>query len=143
MKLNFRNLAILTSFIFFALALTWMLAPKLLLASWGVDFSSSAELVGRRAAALYTGIGVMFFSARNTEPSPARSALLKGAAVVCLMLAVLGVFELAADHAKVGILVAVFIEIALTVAFLTVRFTELLTSQPLPKTQPHSTGNQG
>lgn len=124
MNLNFRNLAIPTSFIFFALALTWMLAPNLFLASWGVDFSSSAELVGRRGAALYAGIGVMFFSARNAEPSPARSALLKGAAVVCLMLAVLGIFELATGHAEVGILVAVFIEVALTLTFLAALFKE-------------------
>ena len=124
MKLYFRNLAILTSFIFLALALTWMLAPNLFLASWGVDLSSSAELVGRRGAALYAGIGVMFFSARNAKPSPARSALIKGAAVVCLMLAALGVFEFATGHAEVGILVAVFIEVALTLAFLAALFKE-------------------
>lgn len=66
----------------------------------------------------------MFFSARNAEPSPARSALLKGAAVVCLMLAVLGIFELATGHAEVGILVAVFIEVALTLTFLAALFKE-------------------
>jgi hypothetical protein len=69
-------------------------------------------------------MGVMFFSARNAEPSPARLALIKGAAVGCLMLAILGVFELATGHAKVGILVAVFIEVALTLAFLAALFKE-------------------
>lgn len=141
MKLNFRNLAILTSFVFFALALTWMFAPNLFLASWRVDFSSSAELVGRRGAAFYAGISLMFFSARNAAPSPARSALLRGAVVACLVLAVLGVFELAAGHAEVGILVAVFIEVALTLAFLIALFKEWLGSQPQPE-QIHSTRNQ-
>jgi hypothetical protein len=125
MKLDFRSLAILSALIFFSLALTWMLAPDLLLSNWGVELSSSAELVGRRGAALYVGMGVMFFSARNAEPSPVRSALLGGAIVTCLILAILGVFELATGHAEVGILAAVFIEIALVLAFLTVRFKEL------------------
>jgi hypothetical protein len=125
MKLNFRTLAILTSFVFFSLAITWMLAPNLLLSNWGVEPSSPVGLVGRRGAALYAGLGVMFFSARNAEPSPARSALLGGAVVTCLVLAALGVFEFATGHAEVGILTAVFIEIALVLAFLTVRFKEL------------------
>jgi hypothetical protein len=125
MKLDFRSLAILSALIFFSLALTWMLAPDLLLSNWGVELSSSAELVGRRGAALYAGMGVMFFFARNAEPSPVRSALLGGAIVTCLILAILGVFELATGHAEVGILAAVFIEIALVLAFLTVRFKEL------------------
>jgi hypothetical protein len=125
MKLDFRSLAILTSLVFFSLALTWMLAPNLLLSNWGVESSSTVGLVGRRGAALYAGLGVMFFSARNAEPSPARSALLGGTVVTCLVLAALGVFEFATGHAKVGILTAVFIEIALVLAFLTVRFKEL------------------
>ena len=124
MKLNFRNLAILASFIFFALAITWMLAPNLFLASWGVDFTSSAGLVGRRGAALYAGVGLMLFSARNAEPSLARSALIKGFVVACLILAALGVFELATGHANSGILTAVFIEVALVLAFLYVNRTD-------------------
>lgn len=143
MKLNFQTLAVLATLIFFALALTWMLAPNLFLSNWGVEFTTSAELVGQRGAALYTGMGVMFFSARNEAPSPARSALLKGAAVACLMLAALGVFELATGHAGVGILGAVFIEVALVLAFLAALFKELTDLRPQPGRQTHSTRNQG
>lgn len=75
MKLDFRSLAILTALVFFSLALTWMLAPNLLLSNWGVEFASPVGLVGQRGAALYAGIGFMFFSARNAEPSPSRLAL--------------------------------------------------------------------
>lgn len=124
MKLDFRSLAILIALIFFSLALTWMLAPNLLLSNWGIEFSSQVGLVGRRGAALYAGIGVMFFSARNAEPSPARSALVAGLVVACLTLAALGVFELVAGHANLGILAAVFIEVALTLAFLAALFKE-------------------
>lgn len=118
MKLNFRGLAILSALVFFALALTWMLAPNLLLSDWGIEFTSSAGLVSRRAAALYAGIAVMFFSARNAEPSTARSALIKGVVVVCFMLAALGYLEFEVGNATPRILIAVFIEVALMLAFL-------------------------
>ena len=118
MKLTFRSLAILSALVFFSLALTWMFAPNVMLSHWGVDFSYSAGLMARRGAALYAGIGVMLFSARNAGPSPARSALVTGFVVACLILATLGVFELATGHAGFGISVAVLIEIALTLASL-------------------------
>ena len=129
MNISFRRVAILSALIFFALALTWMLAPGVLLSSWGVDLTSQAGLVGRRGAPLYAGIGVMFLSARNAEPSPARSALLSGAVVTCLLLAVLGTSELVNGHAGPGILVAVAIEIVLAMAFLHVAITRKSTRQ--------------
>ncbi|MHC8378442.1 hypothetical protein ACYZT3_21305 [Pseudomonas sp. MDT1-16] len=118
MQANFKNLATLSAFLFFALAFTWTFAPGFLLASWGVDFTESVGVVGRRGAALYAGIGVMFFSARNTGPSSARSSLVTGLVVTCLILAVLGIFELAMGNVGFGILSAVLIEVALIFAFL-------------------------
>lgn len=128
MKLNFRTLAVLSAFICFSLALVWMFAPNLLLASWGVDLSNPVGLVGRRGAALFAGIGVMFFCARNAEPSSARSALVAGFVVSCLTLAALGGFELAKGHAGPGILSAVLIEVALVQAFLYVVWADLTRS---------------
>lgn len=113
MKLNFRSLAILCAFVCFSLALIWAFSPMLLLSTWGVDFSYAVGLMGRRGAALFAGIGVMFFWARNAEPSSARSALVAGFAVSCLALAALGVVELVNGHAGPGILSAVLIEVAL------------------------------
>lgn len=60
----------------------------------------------------------MFFSARNAEPSTARSALIKGVVLACLTLAALGIFELKAGRVTDHILVAVGIEVALALAFL-------------------------
>lgn len=117
MKFNFRILAIITALLFFALALTWMFAPNLVLSSWGVELSYPVELIGRRAAALYAGIGIMFFLARNAEPSAARSALIRGVQLTGLILAALGAFEFVTGHAERGILAAVLIEIALVLAF--------------------------
>jgi hypothetical protein len=122
--MNFRTLANLTSLLFFMLAATWVFAPEFLLSTWGVDSSSPSGLVERRLAALYLGIGVMFFSARTTQPSSARTAMATGFIVTCLALAALGIFELASGHAKPGILSAVLVEAALAIAFIYVVRTQ-------------------
>ncbi|MES2942800.1 MAG: hypothetical protein V4772_08020 [Pseudomonadota bacterium] len=118
MKLNFRRVAILISLSFFALALTLVFAPNVLLADWGLEYTLSVGVVCRRAAALFTGIAAMFFWARNAEASPARSALITGLVVSCLMLTVLGGFELAVGHVTPKILIPMFIEVMLTLALL-------------------------
>lgn len=55
--------------------------------------------------------------ARSAEQSPALAALAAGMVTACL-LAALGVFELAAGHARAGILTAVLLEIARAPTFL-------------------------
>ena len=117
MKLSFRSLAILSALGFFVLALVWVFAPNAILSSWGVAFSYPVGLVSRRAGALYVGIAVMLFRARNAEPSPTRSALVAGFVVACLTLAALGVYELITGHASRNIAGAVFIEVVLALAF--------------------------
>lgn len=98
--------------------MTWMFAPLYLLSEWGVNLSTAAGLVGRRAAALYAGIAVMFFMARNAAPSTTRTALNYGMITSCTMLALLGAYEFSTSHATNGILAAIFIEVALVLAFL-------------------------
>jgi len=118
MKLSFHRLAVFTSILFSILAMAWMFAPLNLLSEWGVELSTAAGLVGRRAAALYAGIAVMFFMARNAAPSTSRTSLIYGMITSCTMLALLGVYEFATGHATNGILAATFIEVALVLAFL-------------------------
>jgi hypothetical protein len=118
MKTSFRGVAMVSAAIFLTLALTWILAPDVLPSSWGVDLANQANLVGRRSAALYAGLGVMFLLARNAAPSPARTAMLRGAFVTCLLLAALGTAELVNNHARPDILAAVAIDTVLAVALL-------------------------
>lgn len=116
--MNFRNLTSFTALVCCALALVWALFPNILLATWGVDFSSSAGLVGRRSAALFAGLGIMLFQARGAEPSPARSAMVSGLIFANIALACLGIFELTTGHARIGILSAVVAEFALGASFI-------------------------
>ncbi|MBA5640070.1 hypothetical protein H3H37_23695 [Duganella sp. LX20W] len=118
MKLSFHKLANLFALLFLMLAAIWLWAPNLLLADWGVAFTPAVALVGRRGAAFYAGVAVMFFTARHAPHSPARTALIRGGLVICLMLAGLGVYELASGHATPAILVAVCLEVAGALALL-------------------------
>ena len=130
MKLTFRSLAVIAVIVFLILSIAWMFAPGQLLSLWGVESTSSAELVARRSAAMYVGIAVMFFLARQAQPSLVRSALVNGVVVSCVILAALGLFELFTGHAQSGIVPAVFVEVAISLAFLFVdRESRTLTSK--------------
>jgi lysylphosphatidylglycerol synthetase-like protein (DUF2156 family) len=115
--LSFYRLSVFSSILFVLLAIILMLAPAQMLTSWGVELTSSGGLLARRIAALYTGIAVMFFMARNAEYSTTRTALIYGTIISCLILATLGAYEFSVGHASSGILPAVFIEVALVLAF--------------------------
>lgn len=119
-SLRFHRLSILTALLFFVLAAVWMFIPEKALAGWGVGFNDAVGLVSRRAAAMYAGIGVMFWLVRNAPQSAGRSALVSGFVTACLIIACLGMYELASGHANAGILIAVCIEIILSVAFIAV-----------------------
>lgn len=115
--LSFYRLSIFCSILFILLAIILMFAPAQMLTGWGVELTSSVGLLARRIAALYTGIAVMFFIARNAEHSTTRTALIYGVITSCLLLAALGAYEFSVGHASGGILPAVLIEVVLVLAF--------------------------
>jgi Protein of unknown function (DUF2867) len=122
--MSFKTTALITSVICFCLAGVWAFGSAILLNLWGVDYAASAELVGRRGAALFSGLGVMLLLARDAEPSQARTSLTVGLIVACTTLALLGVLEYALGNAGFGILSAVIVELMIALAFLRI---ELMT----------------
>ena len=116
--LSFYRLSVFSSILFTVLSFILMFAPVLMLSAWGVELTDSVGLVARRIAALYAGIAVMYFFARNAAHSETRTALIVGTITACLILAILGVYEFATGHASNGILVSVLIEVILILAFL-------------------------
>lgn len=115
--LSFYRLSIFISILFLLLAIILMFAPAQMLTSWGVELTTSVGLFARRVAALYIGMAVMFFMARNAEHSTTRTALIYGIITSGTLLALFGVYEFATGHATSGILSAVFIEFAIALAF--------------------------
>ena len=120
MQVSFHTLALVTAGIFLLIAIVWLFAPARFLTAWGVKDSAETRLIGRRVAALYAGVAVMFLMASDAEPSLPRSALIVGLVSTCLLLAVSGVVEWLQGRASKGILVAVLIELSLSLLFLQV-----------------------
>ncbi|HAT2828780.1 TPA: hypothetical protein I8370_001786 [Klebsiella oxytoca] len=113
---SFRRLSGITSVLFFVLTLVWMFFPEKALTGWGVEYTEAAGLVSRRAASIYAGLCVMFWLVRNSPPSPARYAMSSGIITACLIIAIDGLMDFYTGRANSGILVAVFIEIALAIS---------------------------
>jgi len=127
MQVSFHTLALATAGIFLLIAIVWLFAPARFLTAWGVKDSAETRLIGRRVAALYAGVAIMFFMARHAEPSLTRTALIIGLVNTCLLLAALGCVELLKGRVSQGILAAVVIELLLSLLFM-----QVMSSAPSP-----------
>ncbi|MDY4377789.1 hypothetical protein SOV92_08065 [Pectobacterium brasiliense] len=116
--MKFSQLAVLTSALFFILAIVWMFFPEQLLTLWGIEPTPGTSVICRRSAAFFVGVGVMCFLARNAEPSPTRYALATGISTISFILAILGIAEWCEGHVSGQILFAALIELLLGIAFL-------------------------
>ena len=120
MKLNFYSVSWVCAAICFGLASAWLFAPQVLLAWGDISYSYPVGLVGRRSAALFFGLGVMFALARSAEASPARAALAYGFSAACLGLGVLGLYEYFTLHVGPAIFFAIVVEFILAILLLMV-----------------------
>lgn len=115
--MQFKSLASFAAALCFALTLLWMFWPNVLLEIWAVPYSESVGIVARRCAALFAGVGVMFYVAREAKISMATVALLWGLASGCSLLAVLGVADFCLDRAGSAILLGAASEALLALVF--------------------------
>lgn len=120
-SMSFRSVAITSAILCFALTLAIGGFSPLLLDTWGLSSALSSEVVARRAAMLFLGLGTTLWMARNEPPSPTRTAVSVGFAITCFSLAILGVAELAAAHVGLGILLPAAVEIAIGTALVLTR----------------------
>jgi hypothetical protein len=124
MTLSFRRAAIAGSSICLALAALWMDAPQFILWVWQINGTDSTLLMARRGAALFLGLAVMLWLARNAQSSLTRYALALGFLVSCAALAALGISDFVAGRAGLGILAAVTVEAVLALTFALVRHAD-------------------
>ena len=120
---SFRLVAIVASGICSLLAIVWLLAPQLILWLWQIGDPQPALVMARRGGALFLGLAIMLFLARNAESSPTRRAISAGLCLACATLATLGISEWIAGHAGIGIGLAALVEILLSASFAKTAFT--------------------
>ena len=115
--MSFRTLAVIVALVTLALGAGYLFAGSLMMARWQLETSATAALLCRRIGAVYLGLSVVFYFARSVPASDGRTGLCVGGAVMCVLLGVLGLYELGAGHAGRGILMSAALEILLAAAF--------------------------
>ena len=116
--MSFKTLATVTAAVTAVLGLGYLVDGGLMVGRWRIEPTVSVLLFCRRIGALYVGLAVMLFLARNTSASEARTALCAGAAVITTSLALLGVYELSAGRVGPGMLVSIAIEALLAFGYI-------------------------
>jgi len=122
--MNFKTLAVTTAIISFLLGLGYLFFGGIVVGRWQIQPTESVILLGRRLAALYIGLAVIFFLARSAPVSTARTSLSIGAAVALFFLAILGIYELLLGHVGRGILASVAVESLLAAGYFWILLAE-------------------
>ena len=122
--MKFKTMAISTGFALLALGIGYFFFGAVIVGRWGVEATQSVLLLARRIGCLYLGLALVFFLARKTPVSPARTALSTGAVAITLLLAATGVYALVLGHAGNGILISAAVELLLGLGFIWVLLTE-------------------
>ena len=122
--MSFKALAIATAGIAFLLGLGYLFFGAIIVGRWQIEPTESVLLLGRRLAALYIGLSVIFFFARSAPVSSIRTALSIGAAVALSFLALLGICELLSGHVGRGILASIAVEALLSIGYIWILLTE-------------------
>jgi hypothetical protein len=105
------------------LGLAWVLLPESMLGVWSAPGASVAAYMGRRYGGLFFGYSVMLWLSRGSGPSAARNAILAGAAVVAIVMAVVSVFGAVSGVVGAGVWGAAAVEVLLAAGFFYYFFT--------------------
>jgi hypothetical protein len=128
--MSFKTIAVITAGVAFVLAFAYFFVGELVVGRWQIQPTESVLLFGRRIGGLYLGLSVMYYLARSSPVSVARTALSAGTAVALSVLALLGIYEVAVGHAGPGILVSVAVESLIALAYIRVLLTDRKAAVP-------------
>ncbi len=122
--MTFRAVATFTSILLFILGVGYLFAGGIVVGRWNLPATDEVLLVARRIGAIYLGLSVLFFMAKQAPASPTRTAISAGATAVLTLLVVLGVYEFASGRVGAGIFVSAGIELLLAIGFVVVLITD-------------------
>lgn len=114
----------ITGILTLILGIGYLFAGSLLVGRWQIEPTQSVLLFGRRIGAVYIGLSVMCYFARSLPVSAGRTALCAGAATICTLEAVLGVYEFSVGRAGPGILISAVIEAFLALSYIRILYVE-------------------
>jgi len=115
--MSFASLSIFVAIAALLLAVGWLFFGSLMIRRWGGEPTEMALVIGRRIAALYLSIGLLFFFARSTTSAQLITLLCGFAIVANGLLAVLGMYEFLKRRVGPAIFVSVAVEVFLLIGF--------------------------
>lgn len=99
------------------LGFVWLFLPQTMLSSWGVQADPITVYMGRRYGGLFFGYAAILWLAKATGPSPARTAILAGSAVVTTVMAIVSLVGVLTGVVGPAVWSAVVIEVLLAAGF--------------------------
>jgi len=99
------------------LGVAWLFFPQSMLSSWGVQPDPVPAYIGRRYGGLFFGYSAILWLARASGPSPARTAILAGSAVVTTVMAIVSLVGALTGVVGPAVWSAVVIEALLAAGF--------------------------
>ena len=118
MRISFYQAAVFVAVLCAALFALLLFDARIYIDLYGVTGGEGALFTGRRAAPLFAGFAVLFWCARNAEPSPLRHGICWTAIVTFALIAMTGIFAFATGIASFSILVAAICELLIAGVFL-------------------------
>lgn len=113
-----KNLFGLTAGLTLILGIGWLFFPQTMLSWWSVQSDGVGLYMARRYGGLLFGYTTLLWLGRGSPPSPARTAILAGGAVVTSVMTLLSLLGVVTGVVGPGAWSAVAIEAVLAVAFL-------------------------
>ncbi len=113
MKILFSVAAALT----LLLGVAWLFFPHSMLTSWGVQPDPVSAYMARRYGGLFFGYAAILWLGRASGPSPARTAILAGSAIVTAVMAIVSLVGVLTGVVGPAAWSAVVIEVLLAAGF--------------------------
>lgn len=140
--MTFRAIATITSVLLFLLGVGYLFAGATVVGRWDLQATEGVLLVARRIGAIYVGLSVLFFMAKNVSASPARTAMSAGGVAVLSLLVILGVYEFLGGRVGAGIFVSVGIESLLAIGYIIVLIADLRARGAISALRGENDGDQ-
>lgn len=119
--MSFKLLSILAAALLFTLFAALMFAPGLIYAIFELEPASSTDVISRRAAMLFVGLGLIAWLGRRAEAGQERRAIALGFSICMAGLAILGVFEFIRGGVGPGVWLAISVEALFALGFMTAK----------------------
>lgn len=116
--MSFHSICSGVALLFLSLCVTLVALPEIVYWLFSLQGNDLGDFLAKRAGMLFLGLSVLCFLSRNSTNSEVKRIVAASIGAAMGAMALLGIYELVRGNAGLGILAAIFIEIAITALFM-------------------------